>query len=171
MSSRKVTHRNYDNYNEDDDQWLFDSIVNYLKSPLWTSPIQQFIENNCAGKIKKKNFVFMNFYENFNHFKIKKKTTTTIITFVYSLKQKIVFSPEDGWAGGALLNIENEKDIPKQYRVAHKKYKELVDLLINTFIQDIGISYSEFVRACRNNKRLADHPVYIVIIYYLNLYI
>ena len=28
-------------------EWLFDSIVGFLKSPMWKNPIQSFIDENC----------------------------------------------------------------------------------------------------------------------------
>jgi hypothetical protein len=28
-------------------EWLFDSIIGFLKSPIWLNPIQSFIDENC----------------------------------------------------------------------------------------------------------------------------
>jgi hypothetical protein len=33
---------------DEDDEWLFESIVTYLSSPIWSTPIQHFIEKYCA---------------------------------------------------------------------------------------------------------------------------
>lgn len=32
---------------DEDDEWLFESIVTYLSSPIWSTPIQHFIEKYC----------------------------------------------------------------------------------------------------------------------------
>lgn len=34
---------------QEDDEWLFESIVTYLSSPIWSIPIQHFIETNCSS--------------------------------------------------------------------------------------------------------------------------
>ena len=34
---------------EDDDEWLFESILAFLSSPIWSNPIQHFIEANCSS--------------------------------------------------------------------------------------------------------------------------
>ena len=31
----------------DDKEWLFESIIGFLKSPLWVNPIHSFIDENC----------------------------------------------------------------------------------------------------------------------------
>ena len=41
--------RRDDDANEDD-EWLFDSIVTYLSSPIWSIPIQHFIEKHCESR-------------------------------------------------------------------------------------------------------------------------
>ena len=35
---------------EEEDDWLFDSIVGYLSSPIWKIPIEHFFEQNCTSK-------------------------------------------------------------------------------------------------------------------------
>lgn len=47
MSSRQKERANEA---EEDDEWLFDSIVGYLTSPIWKSPIEHFFEQNCSSK-------------------------------------------------------------------------------------------------------------------------
>ena len=34
---------------DEDDEWLFESIVAYLSSPIWVIPIQHFFEQNCTS--------------------------------------------------------------------------------------------------------------------------
>jgi hypothetical protein len=36
---------------DEDDEWLFESIVTYLSSPIWSTPIQHFIEKYCPCKL------------------------------------------------------------------------------------------------------------------------
>lgn len=38
---------------EDDREWVFESIVGYLGSPIWLTPINEFIERNSLGKTKR----------------------------------------------------------------------------------------------------------------------
>jgi hypothetical protein len=33
--------------NTEDNEWLLDSIIGFLKSPLWINPIQSFVDENC----------------------------------------------------------------------------------------------------------------------------
>lgn len=35
---------------EDDREWVFESIVGYLSSPIWLIPINEFIETKSLGK-------------------------------------------------------------------------------------------------------------------------
>lgn len=39
---------------EDDREWVFESIVGYLSSPIWLIPVNEFIETKSLGKKKKK---------------------------------------------------------------------------------------------------------------------
>ena len=42
MSDR---HRDREEEMEEDDEWLFDSIVGYLTSPIWKAPIEHFLNS------------------------------------------------------------------------------------------------------------------------------
>lgn len=44
MSSRLASSTDQ---NDEDDEWLFESIVAYLSSPIWSIPVQHFVEQNC----------------------------------------------------------------------------------------------------------------------------
>lgn len=35
---------------EETEDWIFDSVVGFLCSPLWKTPILNFIEQNCLGR-------------------------------------------------------------------------------------------------------------------------
>ncbi len=77
-----------------------------------------------------------------------------------------MFSPNDGWSGGALLADDVEdanENTPIEQIDIHLKYKDLVDVMINTFLQDLGVSYNQFVRACKKANKFTQHPVYMVI--------
>ena len=76
-----------------------------------------------------------------------------------------MFSPNDGWSGGALLADDVEdanENTPIEHIDIHLKYKDLVDVMINTFLQDLGVSYNQFVRACKKSNKFTQHPVYMV---------
>jgi hypothetical protein len=53
MSRGKAPGRGIDHNAEaaanDEDEWLFESVVNFLSSPIWSIPIQHFFENNCTS--------------------------------------------------------------------------------------------------------------------------
>jgi len=49
MNSRHSNFSNSD-HTDEDDEWLFESIVAFLASPIWSIPIQHFIEQHCMGK-------------------------------------------------------------------------------------------------------------------------
>ena len=51
----------------------------------------------------------------------------------------------------------------------HLKYKDLVDVLIKAFLQDIGVTYNQFLRACKKTSRFNQYPVYLVIIFHLKI--
>jgi hypothetical protein len=46
---RHNRHQQEEDVNEDD-EWLFESVVAFLNSPIWTIPIQHFIEKHCPSK-------------------------------------------------------------------------------------------------------------------------
>ena len=58
-------------------------------------------------------------------------------------------------------NSDEEITMPAEYLEAHLKYKELVDALINSFLQDLGVNYKKFVRACKNSSRFTQQPIYL----------
>lgn len=41
---------------EDDREWVFESIVGYLSSPIWLIPINEFVETKSLGKKKKRTY-------------------------------------------------------------------------------------------------------------------
>lgn len=127
---------------DEDDEWLFDSIIAFLSSPIWSIPIQHFIETNCSS-------IFLEFFVKFK------------------IKFFKVFSPSDSWSGGALLDDDgdiNHENVPTEFIDIHLKYKDLVDTLIKSFLQDMGVSYSQFVNACKRTSSLNENSAYLVII-------
>lgn len=85
------------------DDWVFESVLQFLKSPVWTTPIHGFIEQHCQE-----------------------------------------FSSEE----------EENKLI---YTELHKKFSELVDSLLSTFLEELGVSVEAFVEAVkRNNVDVAE---------------
>lgn len=55
MSSSRIN-----NKSEEDDEWLFDSILGFLSSPIWSIPIQHFLEINSSSNFPI-NIVRLNF--------------------------------------------------------------------------------------------------------------
>ncbi len=50
MSDKRNYDRNQRDEEDEDDEWLFESIVDYLSSPIWVIPISHFFEQNCTSK-------------------------------------------------------------------------------------------------------------------------
>lgn len=138
MSSRSSSH--IVNKTDDDDEWLFDSILGFLSSPIWSIPIQHFLEVNCSS-------IFLKYFL---------KQISKILK---------VFSPNDSWSGGSFKDEdddENLESVPTEYIDVHVKYKDLVDALIGTFLQDLGVSYNQFLKACRRTSSLNENSAYLV---------
>jgi hypothetical protein len=143
--SRRVDHRQ--NELDEDEEWLFESIVNFLSSPIWQMSIQHFLETNCTSK----------------DFSFNKNMSLPFVMIIFFL---LVFTPNNTWSAGALIDNEESNDetnVPRELSNIHQKYKDLVDALINSFLHDIGISHAKFVRVCKNSKNLEQHPIYMVI--------
>jgi len=79
----------------DGDNWVFDSLVGFLRGPVWNVPILTFIEH-----------------------------------------KSLVFEPE-----------EDEKN-EKEYKKIHDDYKNLVDFMLGSYMEDIGITPQQFEEAC-----------------------
>ncbi|XP_013774493.2 cilia- and flagella-associated protein 36-like, partial [Limulus polyphemus] len=74
-------------------KWIFDSLIEFLKGPIWNIPIQTFLEHKSA-----------------------------------------VFEP----------GTENEDE----YKKIHEEYKNLVDFMLGSHMEDLGISPEKFEQAC-----------------------
>ncbi|XP_063985958.1 cilia- and flagella-associated protein 36 [Diachasmimorpha longicaudata] len=82
----------------EDSGWVFDSLVGFLKGPIWSSPLLTFVE-----------------------------------------ERSIIFEPE----------MEDNKE----YFEAYQEYKNLVDLLLGSYMEDMGITPEQFEHACTVNKQ------------------
>eukprot|EP00090_Calanus_glacialis_P025543 TRINITY_DN3994_c0_g1_i2.p1 TRINITY_DN3994_c0_g1~~TRINITY_DN3994_c0_g1_i2.p1 ORF type:complete len:337 (+),score=97.02 TRINITY_DN3994_c0_g1_i2:42-1013(+) len=77
------------------DNWVFDSLVGFLRGPVWNVPILTFIEH-----------------------------------------KSLVFEPEE--------DEQNEEE----YKKIHDDYKNLVDFMLGSYMEDIGITPAQFEEAC-----------------------
>jgi hypothetical protein len=65
--SRHSRHQQEEDANEDD-EWLFESVVAYLNSPIWAIPIQHFIEKHCPSSLFFLDYFYMKiFYINIEY--------------------------------------------------------------------------------------------------------
>ena len=78
---------------EDEHAWVFDSLVDFLRGPLWNIPIMNFIEEKS-------------------------------------------------------MTFEPEGNNQKTYKKVHDDYKNLVDFMLGTYMEDIGITPGQFEKAC-----------------------
>lgn len=79
----------------DADNWVFDSLVGFLRGPVWNVPILTFIEH-----------------------------------------KSLVFEPGE--------DEQNEEE----YKKIHDDYKNLVDFMLGSYMEDIGITPEQFEEAC-----------------------
>ncbi|CAN0246783.1 unnamed protein product [Lampetra fluviatilis] len=82
--------------------WVVDSVVGFLQSPLWADPVMGFIEHRCT-----------------------------------------VFDPGE----------ENKLS----YTDIHREYKELVEGLLESYLQDMGISEQQLLDACSAQSVQSEH--------------
>lgn len=80
--------------NEGQDNWVFDSLVGFLRGPVWNVPILTFIEH-----------------------------------------KSLVFEPGE--------DDKNEAE----YKKVHEDYKNLVDFMLGSYMEDIGITSTQFEEA------------------------
>ncbi|XP_050508588.1 cilia- and flagella-associated protein 36 isoform X2 [Diabrotica virgifera virgifera] len=83
---------------EEDNSWVFDSLVTFLNGPIWNAPLQSFIE-----------------------------------------EKSLIFEPS------AEDNEEHQK--------IFEEFKNLVDFMLGTFMEDIGITSEQFENACKESKK------------------
>jgi len=83
------------------DSWVFDSLVNFLRGPIWNVPILTLVEN-----------------------------------------KSLVFEPD------------GEEHHAEEYKKIHEDYKNLVDFMLGSYMEDIGISAKEFEVACSQGKKI-----------------
>ena len=76
-------------------EWVFESVLQFLKSPLWTAPVHNFIEQHC-------------------HEFVSEETENKLI-----------------------------------YTELHNKFRVLVDDLLTTFLEELGVSSEQFVEAIK----------------------
>lgn len=81
----------------DDMSWVFDSLVDFLRGPIWNIPMINFIE-----------------------------------------QKSMIFEP-----GG---------ESQREYRRVHEDYKNLVDFMLGTYMEDIGITPAQFEKACSKSS-------------------
>jgi len=79
-----------------EESWVFDSLVGFLKGPVWNVPILTFIEN-----------------------------------------KSLIFESESDYEGAS-----------DDYTSIHEEYKNLVDFMLGSYMEDIGITPEQFETAC-----------------------
>lgn len=80
--------------------WVFESLVGFLKGPIWNAPIMTFIE-----------------------------------------EKSVVFEPE--------------QEIEEEYQKIYEEYKNMVDFMLGSHMEDLGITAEQFDNACgKTNKNI-----------------
>lgn len=104
--------------------WVFDSLICFLHSPVWNAALNTFIEEKSLSM---KNI-------SISH----KSLINNFLCFIHK-----VFDP----------NIEINISDP-QYLVIHNEYKNLVDYMLGSFMEELNITPEEFELACIEGKNL-----------------
>merc|ERR1712141_744866 len=86
---------------ESSESWVFDSLVGFLRGPVWNVPILTFIEH-----------------------------------------KSLIFEPD--------MDEKNKVE----YKKIHDDYKNLVDFMLGSYMEDIGITSKEFEAACTQGKSI-----------------
>ena len=110
-----------DENNDEDQTWVVDSLIGFLKSPLWSSSLNNFVDQMSVGKLF---LIAQNIF--------------SLINYLYF----VVFEPDD---------IEDEHGSVQhraEYESIFKQYRSLVDRLICTHMSELGITEEQFATAC-----------------------
>lgn len=101
-----------DSARDPEDAWIFDSLVGFLRGPVWHVPVMSFIE-----------------------------------------QKSLIFEPES-----------SSTTHDEAYKKVHEEYKQLVDFMLGSYMDDIGISPQQFQKACGaalgNVKKQFNHNVF-----------
>ncbi|XP_078593725.1 cilia- and flagella-associated protein 36-like isoform X2 [Branchiostoma floridae x Branchiostoma japonicum] len=87
------------------ENWVLDSVVQFLRSPTWTVPVMNFIEENC-------------------------------------------------------LVFDNNEENKLEYTEAHNQYKGMVEALLGSFMEDLGITEDQFTEGCKKELVSAQAGTY-----------
>ncbi|XP_019643884.1 PREDICTED: cilia- and flagella-associated protein 36-like isoform X1 [Branchiostoma belcheri] len=87
------------------ENWVLDSVVQFLRSPTWTVPVMNFIEENC-------------------------------------------------------LVFDNDEENKLEYTEAHNQYKGMVEALLGSFMEDLGITEDQFTEGCKKELLSAQAGTY-----------
>ncbi|XP_066279313.1 cilia- and flagella-associated protein 36-like isoform X2 [Branchiostoma lanceolatum] len=87
------------------ENWVLDSVVQFLRSPTWTVPVMNFIEENC-------------------------------------------------------LVFDNNEENKLEYTEAHVQYKGMVEALLGSFMEDLGITEDQFTEGCKKELLSAQAGTY-----------
>jgi len=103
-----------DSARDPEDAWIFDSLVGFLRGPVWHVPVMSFIE-----------------------------------------QKSLIFEPE----------TSSTTDLfEASYKKVHEDYKQLVDFMLGSYMEDISITPQQFQKACGgalgNVKKQFNHNVF-----------
>lgn len=103
---------------EDEQTWVLDSLVGFLKSPIWSSSLNNFIDQMSIGEL--------------------------LFTHTKSIRSSLlaVFEPDD------IEDAEGNVQHRVEFESIFKQYRSLVDQLITSHMTEMGISERQFAMAC-----------------------
>jgi hypothetical protein len=115
------------------DDWIFDSMIQYIRSPYYYSPVLTYIDENCT--------IFDDEEEN---------------KFEYTDVHKVCWS-------SALYPAKDCRDDCSQQSLSIcmlplvvQKFKMLIENLLLDHLENLGITSEQFAAACKN---AANHPL------------
>ncbi|KAG8233775.1 hypothetical protein J437_LFUL003846 [Ladona fulva] len=99
----------------EDKSWVFDSLVGFLKGPMWNGPILSFIEQKSICKYQ---FIAI-------------RSPLTQLPKLFEVGERI-----------SEVHIQ-----------LHNEYKNLVDYMLGTYMEEMGITPTDFENACSEPSR------------------
>ena len=114
----------------EDVSWVLDSLVGFLKGPVWNLPILNFIEQKSVSKFRES-------------CQIGEKDLSPNLNQIFPMR--FFFSP-------VFEPDEQNEALEAEYSATFDEFKELVDKLLASHMQDLQISPEQFELACTSAR-------------------
>ena len=133
-----------------EDNWVFDSLGTDIRRYWYRSIISTISVGFLRGPVW--NVPILTFIE---HKSLSNKIISYFLGQFTSRDYNLVFEPDE--------DDRNEKE----YKIIHDDYKNLVDFMLGSYMEDIGITPKQFEEACgKGSKRSFQHGLFEQVLSY-----